>query len=336
MLERLAGNPDLRRDLAAALRAGRLAHSVLLCGEKGLGAGFAARCLAADYLYPAGGPAAEAVLAGAADECIEVRGEGASGEIKVARVREVRREIYGTALSAAGRAVLFYDAHRLNASSGNALLKLLEEPPAGALFILTASSPAAILPTLRSRCAVYTLSPVSETECAAWLQAHAPRAAGAPPLGPQQLAAVYAGQLGEVMRVLQNPQRAAVLADALKIASLAAKHREYELLCALAAYEPARRGKKKPARKPAAKKGPAAGQPAAKEPEEGQQPDARLLLRDLACLGSAGMRGQDGIGLPPALGARLARAAGDAAAALAANANPKLVLTNLAIHLAQP
>ena len=37
-----------------------------------------------------------------------------------------------------------------------------------------------------------------------------------------------------------------------------------------------------------------------------------------------------------ALGARLARAAGDAAAALASNANPKLVLTNLAVRLAQP
>ncbi len=335
MLERLAGNPSLRRDLTAALSAGRLTHSVLLCGEKGLGAGFAARCLAADYLYPAGGPQAEAVLAGAADECIEVRGEGASGEIKVARVREVRREVYGTALNAAGRAVIFYDAHRLNASSGNALLKLLEEPPAGVLFVLTASSPAAILPTLRSRCAAYTLSPVSEEECEAYLQAHAPQAAGSAPVGPARLAAIYAGQLGEAIRVLQTPQRAAVLADALAVSDLAARRREYELLCALAAYEPARRGKKKPARRPAAKKGPIVGQPAQKGPEE-QQPDIRLLLRDLACLGSAAMRGRGGVGLGPVLGARLARAAGDAAAALASNANPKLVLTNLAVRLAQP
>ena len=64
MLDRLAGNAALKADLAAALAAGRLAHSILLVGERGCGAGFAARCLAADYLYPAGGPHAEAVLRG--------------------------------------------------------------------------------------------------------------------------------------------------------------------------------------------------------------------------------------------------------------------------------
>ena len=56
MLDRLAGNAALKQDLAAALAADRLAHSILLVGETGCGAGFAARCLAADYLYPAGGP----------------------------------------------------------------------------------------------------------------------------------------------------------------------------------------------------------------------------------------------------------------------------------------
>lgn len=329
MLERLAGNAALRRDLTAALEGGRLAHSLLFCGEKGLGAGFAARCLAADYLYPAGGAPAEAVLAGESDECIEVRGEGASGEIKVARVREVRREVFNTALSAAGRVVLFYDAHKLNASSGNALLKLLEEPPAGVLFILTASSPASILPTLRSRCAVYTLAPVTGAECAAYLKAHAPRAPGPAFAGPERLAEIYAGQLGEAMQVFQTPQRAAVLADALAIAGHMAARREYELLCALAAYEPARRGKKKPARKPPAQKGPAAG-------EAMPAPGAPLLLRDLACIGSAAMRGQGDTGLLPGQGARLAKAAEDTAAALAANANPKLALTCLAVRLAQP
>ena len=62
MLERLAGNTALKSELGAALGAGRLPHAILLVGEPGCGAGFAARCLAADYLYPQGGPHAEAVL----------------------------------------------------------------------------------------------------------------------------------------------------------------------------------------------------------------------------------------------------------------------------------
>ena len=56
MLERLAGNTALKSELGAALGAGRLPHAILLVGEPGCGAGFAARCLAADYLYPQGGP----------------------------------------------------------------------------------------------------------------------------------------------------------------------------------------------------------------------------------------------------------------------------------------
>ena len=54
MLERLAGNAALKSELGTALRTGRLPHAILLVGEPGCGAGFAARCLAADYLYPQG------------------------------------------------------------------------------------------------------------------------------------------------------------------------------------------------------------------------------------------------------------------------------------------
>src|SRR5699024_11756797 len=79
MLDRLAGNEALKAELGAALRTGRLPHAVLLVGEPGCGAGFAARCLAADYLYPQGGPHAEAVLQQADPECLTLRGEGACG-----------------------------------------------------------------------------------------------------------------------------------------------------------------------------------------------------------------------------------------------------------------
>ena len=143
----LLGNDALKRDLSAALRAGRLAHSVLLCGEQGMGAGFAARCLAADFLYPEGGAPAAAVLEGRSPEVLALEGEGASGLIKIDAVRAVRRAVYDTALSAAGRAVLVYGAEKLNAASANAMLKVIEEPPENVLFVFTAVSEAAVLPT---------------------------------------------------------------------------------------------------------------------------------------------------------------------------------------------
>ena len=99
MLERIAGNRELKQDLKTALGSGRIAHSILLVGEPGCGAGFAARCLAADYLYPNGGPHAEAVLRGQDTESIVVRGEGASGQIKVEAIRDARQNIQKSALS---------------------------------------------------------------------------------------------------------------------------------------------------------------------------------------------------------------------------------------------
>ena len=124
MLERLAGNDALKAELGTALRGGRLphavllvgdsrrmTHSLLLVGEEGLGAGFAARCLAADYLYPQGGPHAEAVLKKEDTECLVLQGEGASGQIPVKKVREAREAIQRSALStdAAGRVLFIKD-----------------------------------------------------------------------------------------------------------------------------------------------------------------------------------------------------------------------------------
>ena len=84
-LDSLLGNETLKESLSAALAAGRLSHSILLCGEAGTGAGFAARCLAADYLYPNGGASAAQVLAGQSPEYLLLAGEGVSGWTVCAR-----------------------------------------------------------------------------------------------------------------------------------------------------------------------------------------------------------------------------------------------------------
>ena len=54
MIDRIEGNAELKKSVRMMLDSRRMTHSLLLVGEEGLGAGFAARCLAADYLYPAG------------------------------------------------------------------------------------------------------------------------------------------------------------------------------------------------------------------------------------------------------------------------------------------
>ena len=125
MLDRMEGNAELKTSVQQMLATRRLTHSVLLVGEAGLGTGFAARCIAADYLYPAGGAAAEALLrgeccravakAGKRDsgtvetgivrEAISVSGMGSGGKYLVGQVTAMRSEIFNTSLSAEGGAV---------------------------------------------------------------------------------------------------------------------------------------------------------------------------------------------------------------------------------------
>ena len=72
MIDRIEGNAELKKSVRMMLDSRRMTHSLLLVGEEGLGAGFAARCVAADYLYPAGGAPAEALLRG---ECCRAVGK---------------------------------------------------------------------------------------------------------------------------------------------------------------------------------------------------------------------------------------------------------------------
>ena len=294
MLEKLLGNDAVKRELAAALREGRLSHCVLLCGEEGTGANFAARCLAADYLYPDGGDGARLVLRGESAEVLCVQGEGVSGEIRTERVREVRRAVFETALSAHGRCVLIRSAQKLNAGSANALLKVLEEPPEGVLFILTADSEAAVLPTVRSRCAVYSLSPVARAVCE---QQAAQLFPGAARAEVQELCALFGGKLGCVQRCLAQPEAMQQLKDAKQLAQCAGRADRYGALCVLSGYEKDRL-------------------------------TARALLQDTRQICAAALRGDTALLNAAAAAAFLPQLA-QAESRLAANGNQKLVLTAL-------
>lgn len=74
-----------------------------------------------------------------------------SREIQVEQVRSLQRWIYIQPHQAQRKVTLIEEAHRLNASSANALLKVLEEPPLYATIILLARATAPLLPTIKSR-----------------------------------------------------------------------------------------------------------------------------------------------------------------------------------------
>ena len=88
MIDRIEGNAELKKSVRMMLDSRRMTHSLLLVGEEGLGAGFAARCVAADYLYPAGGAPAEALLRGECCRAVGKPGDRDSGRVETGIVRE--------------------------------------------------------------------------------------------------------------------------------------------------------------------------------------------------------------------------------------------------------
>ena len=314
MLERIAGNEELKSSIRRMLEGRRLTHSVLLVGEAGLGAGFAARCVAADYLYPQGGAPAEGLLrgeccravakAGKRDsgqietgivrEAISVTGMGSGGRYLVGQVTAMRSEIFNTSLSAEGRAVLLYHVERMNEESANALLKVMEEPPEGVLFLLTADSLAGVLPTIRSRCISFAVAPVSPEDCARYCTAQGVGAKDA-----ALYSALFDGHIGTVLAAARDEARREQVDRALALAKAAAARDSYAAAVLLAAYEKDKAG-------------------------------ASALLADFRAVAAAGLRDSPH---SPVEGETARKALGAADAAMqqiGAQVNPKIVLSVLA------
>ena len=95
-------------------------------------------------------------------------------DISVAQVRALRADAYIRPNEAERKVYILENAQTMNASAQNAMLKLLEEGPAYAAFLLLTDNAAALLPTVRSRCEYLPLSPVTQREAELWLDEHYP------------------------------------------------------------------------------------------------------------------------------------------------------------------
>jgi DNA polymerase-3 subunit delta' len=189
-------NPDLigeeaaERALVEARAAGRLHHAWLLTGTEGIGKAtlayrFArfllARGSARDSLAvdPAD-PVFRRVAAGTHADLMTVeRGmdekrKRMRQEIVVDEVREVSRFLRLTPGEGGWRIVVVDGAEDMNPNAANALLKLLEEPPQGAMMLLTCHAPGRLPATIRSRCRRLRLSPLTDDKTEILLSRYLP------------------------------------------------------------------------------------------------------------------------------------------------------------------
>lgn len=94
-----------------------------------------------------------------------------SAEIKVDDVRELGAFLNIGSHRAKRRIALIHPAESMNLHAANSLLKGLEEPPSGAMFILVSHRPARLLPTIRSRCVPIPVSLPDRKAAQSWLKA---------------------------------------------------------------------------------------------------------------------------------------------------------------------
>ncbi|MGR3496647.1 DNA polymerase III subunit delta' [Citreimonas sp.] len=121
-----------------------------------------------------------------------------SDMIRVDEVRKLRGYLALSATDGGRRVVIVDDADALNTQAANAILKMLEEPPARTTMLLISHQPAGLLPTIRSRCRTLRLSPLGADDMARALdQAGAEIAPGDAPA----FAELSAGSVGAAMRL---------------------------------------------------------------------------------------------------------------------------------------
>ncbi len=92
-----------------------------------------------------------------------------SRQIRITEVRSLIDWSHKTSARGRGKVVVLHPADTLNYQSASALLKTLEEPPAGTRLLLTTADPAHLLPTVRSRCQRVLLPAPATAVASAWL-----------------------------------------------------------------------------------------------------------------------------------------------------------------------
>lgn len=176
----LLGNAALKQRLSASFRTGRVSHCYLLCGPVGSGRKTLAALLSAALECQSGDPpcmrcaACRKAAAGIHPDIITVD-EPEKKTVSVERIRQLQADAYIRPNEGQRKVYVIPRAQSLTDSAQNALLKLIEEPPSYAVFLLLSTNAAALLATVRSRCAELRLEPVPWADALPWLQRRFPQ-----------------------------------------------------------------------------------------------------------------------------------------------------------------
>lgn len=234
----LFGHAEAELEFLAAYASGRMPHAWLITGPQGVGKATLAYRMARFVLAhpdprardvrdatsldvdPENAAARRVAAQSHPDLLILDRVEDDKGKLQsVITVDQVRRTVvfFGSTAGEGGWRVCIVDtADDLRGAQANALLKILEEPPTRALFLVLSSTPGRLLPTIRSRCRTLTLRRLPGDLVARGIEALAER----PPDDIAGVVAASDGSIGRALALIEGDTlglrlRAATLLDRL-------------------------------------------------------------------------------------------------------------------------
>ncbi|MGH9724643.1 MAG: DNA polymerase III subunit gamma/tau, partial [Candidatus Acidiferrales bacterium] len=167
----IVGQEHVTRTLANAIQSNRVAHAYIFSGVRGVGKTTTARILA-KALNCAKGPTADPdntcnscreIAAGTSLDVMEIDAASNRG---IDQIRELREMVRYAPAASRYKVVILDEAHQLTDEASNALLKTLEEPPEGVIFILATTRPEELVETIKSRAQLFQFRALAFKEIA--------------------------------------------------------------------------------------------------------------------------------------------------------------------------
>ncbi|HET8749212.1 MAG TPA: DNA polymerase III subunit delta' [Sphingomicrobium sp.] len=195
----ILGQDKAVEQFASAWATRKLHHAWLLAGPTGVGKASFAKAAARRVLADAAGPPSDLPGIGTDDEHAIVKlvsagshpdmrwlerlpkekGEGLARDITIKQIRSLGEFMGMTAALSPWRVAVIDSMDELNKEASNALLKMLEEPPANTLFFLVSHAPGRLLPTIRSRCRRLQFEALADDAMTSILEARSPELSAA-------------------------------------------------------------------------------------------------------------------------------------------------------------
>ncbi|MGN1329572.1 MAG: ATP-binding protein [Eubacterium sp.] len=234
------GNNRVTEQLGALMDSDRFPHAIIIEGEQGLGKKTLARELATALVCRG-----EEKPCYECSQCKKAMGKihpdiyeyipsGTANSFHVDTVRDIINDAYMQPNEADFKVYILANAECMNTSAQNALLKILEEPPAYVVFILTVNSKSALLSTVLSRSVTVTLEGVSISEGAKHI---ASRNENIDFIQAEKTLETFNGNIGKAVDSLKDTKAAELVGVCNDICKALENGDEYGILTACSAFQ---------------------------------------------------------------------------------------------------